>query len=113
MADLPRGSDLPRLYRPDEVAVSLGCSEWWVKDRARRRLIPFTLIGGAYRFTADQFAAAVQLYEVAPRTDVPEPAARPSVKPRIPDEQRKNDRAIRLRARPPRRIRDQGESTAA
>ncbi|MFM9583553.1 hypothetical protein [Streptomyces caniscabiei] len=33
---------LPRLYRPEEIAETFGCSAWWVKDRARRRLIPHT-----------------------------------------------------------------------
>ena len=50
------GSALPRLYLPEEVAAVLGCSAWWVKDRARRRLIPFTRVGRAYRFTGEHLA---------------------------------------------------------
>ena len=55
-----------RLYRPAEVAELLGCSQWWVKDQARRRRIPFCWIGGSYRFTEEHIAAIVRLFEVQP-----------------------------------------------
>ncbi|MFI9720749.1 DNA-binding protein [Streptomyces sp. NPDC052396] len=58
---------LPRLYRPVEIAEALGCSEWWVKEQARKRRVPFTRVGGAYRFTADHFAEIVRVFEERPQ----------------------------------------------
>ncbi|QOV41557.1 helix-turn-helix domain-containing protein [Streptomyces ferrugineus] len=100
---------MPRLYRPEEIAETLGCSAWWVKDRARRRLIPHTRVGRAYRFTADHLAEIIRIHEapapqraqrILPPANPPEsttpsratPQARPSA-----------SSAPRLRARPPRR----------
>ncbi|MGK5534377.1 helix-turn-helix domain-containing protein, partial [Streptomyces sp. URMC 129] len=54
------------LHLPEEVASVLGCSVWWVKDRARRRLIPFTRVGRAYRFSTEQLAEIIRLHEERP-----------------------------------------------
>src|SRR4029453_8872008 len=53
-------------YRAAEVARMLHCSEWWVKEQARRRRIPFCWIGGSYLFTEEHIAAIVRLFEVRP-----------------------------------------------
>jgi hypothetical protein len=53
-------------YRAAEVARMLRCSEWWVKEQARRRRIPFSWIGGSYLFTDEHVAAIVRLFEVQP-----------------------------------------------
>jgi len=53
-------------YRAAEVARLLRCSEWWVKEQARRRRIPFCWIGGSYLFTDEHIAAIVRLFEVQP-----------------------------------------------
>ncbi|WP_019354724.1 DNA-binding protein [Streptomyces sp. AA1529] len=93
-------SVLPQLFRPEEVATAFGVSEWWVKEQALRRRIPFTRVGNAYRFTAEHHAEIVRLFEQRPERqpdEVPEgtpirrsPASLPAA-------------ATRLRARPPRR----------
>jgi hypothetical protein len=44
----------------------LRCSEWWVKEQARQRRIPFCWIGGSYLFTGEHIAAIVHLFEVQP-----------------------------------------------
>ncbi|WP_254647760.1 helix-turn-helix domain-containing protein [Streptomyces sp. GbtcB6] len=66
------GAEAPllRLYRPEEIAEALGCSAWWVKDRARRGLIPHTRVGRAYRFTAEHLAGIVSLHEERPKRSV-------------------------------------------
>ncbi|MFB6977406.1 helix-turn-helix domain-containing protein [Streptomyces scopuliridis] len=102
-------ASLPRLYRPEEIAEILGCSAWWVKDRARRRLIPHTRVGRAYRFTAGHLAEIVRLYEERPArpaqgtpasaAPVSTPAAQAAPQPR----RSLDASAPRLRARPPRR----------
>ncbi|MFE1032496.1 DNA-binding protein [Streptomyces sp. NPDC058807] len=111
-APLPHDSaetPLPRLYRPEEIADALGCSAWWVKDRARRSLIPHTRVGRAYRFTAGHLAEIVRLYEERPARPAqpvdgaaappPAPASQGSVQSRRPPVAP----ATRLQARPPRR----------
>ncbi|WP_327678547.1 DNA-binding protein [Kitasatospora sp. NBC_00458] len=103
---MPKGrGQLPSLYYPADIAAAIGMSEWWVKEQARRGRIPFTKPGRAYRFTADQFAEIVRMYEVRPN-----PGAAPQVKgtviavAKMPDRVPQQARpAVRLRARPPRR----------
>ncbi|QHC26250.1 DNA-binding protein [Streptomyces sp. GS7] len=104
-------STLPRLYLPEEIAEALGCSAWWVKDRARRSLIPHTRVGRAYRFTAEHLAEIVRLYEERPTRSpddaaaVPAGATPPAARARV--SQLRRPTAVlttgRLRARPPRR----------
>ncbi|MDG9694039.1 DNA-binding protein [Streptomyces violascens] len=106
----PSDAPPPRLYRPEEIADTLGCSAWWVKDRARRRLIPHTRVGRAYRFTAEHLAEIIRLYEQRPTQPAQaaaraaEPLCEPgtqtgAAQPRRPVVAS----ATRLRARPPRR----------
>ncbi|GHE88317.1 hypothetical protein GCM10018772_09990 [Streptomyces fumanus] len=107
-----RPSDVPppRLYRPEEIAETLGCSAWWVKDRARRRLIPHTRVGRAYRFTAEHLAEIIRMHEQptplrpdSPSTQTPpsSPVDRPA--PATSRAGLTTSPAPRLRARPPRR----------
>lgn len=96
-------------YRPAEVAAMLRCSEWWVKEQARRRRIPYAWIGGSYLFTEDHITEIVRLFEVRPV------ASRPVVVPR--QSRARNEgatgEALMLRARRPRRSRDAAGSTSA
>ncbi|WP_153455823.1 helix-turn-helix domain-containing protein [Streptomyces smaragdinus] len=76
-------SALTPLYRPAEVAEALGCSEWWVKEQARRGRIPFTRTGGGFRFTAEHYQEIIRVFEERPAC-VAQPAAEegPTVVPR-------------------------------
>ncbi|MFC4611492.1 helix-turn-helix domain-containing protein [Streptomyces maoxianensis] len=67
-------SALTPLYRPAEVADALGCSEWWVKEQARKGRIPFTRTGGGYRFTAEHYQEIIRVFEERP-TRAPGPDA--------------------------------------
>ena len=98
-------------YRPAEVAPLLRCSEWWVKEQARRRRIPFCWIGGSYLFTEEHIAAIVRLFEVRPDDPGPATGAARTVRPSLAPG---GDPSTRLRARPPRRSRtdDRGRSAA-
>jgi hypothetical protein len=117
MPERPRQeAPLPRLYRPEEIADILGCSAWWVQDRARRRLIPYTRVGRAYRFTAGHLAEIIRLNEERP-AQIP---ASPGPAPRTPTPRRAASgtahpaaQAERLRARSPRRLRGDQFDTAA
>ncbi|MGW5178231.1 helix-turn-helix domain-containing protein [Streptomyces sp. NPDC004082] len=106
-----RITDLPRLYSAADVARALGCSEWWVKEQARRGRIPFTKVGGSYRFTAEHFAEIPHIFESrpteghasTPATQAPRRRASTTAAP-----------ATSLKARTPRRVRhSQSQSNAA
>ncbi|WP_328731856.1 helix-turn-helix domain-containing protein [Streptomyces caniferus] len=110
----PHAAALPRLYLPVEVAAVLGCSAWWVKDRARRRLIPFTRVGRAYRFTGEHLAEIIRMHEARPVT--PQQGAATPPAPKAPTSRPSPSSAVptaRLRARPPRRVRQSQFGTAA
>lgn len=102
-----RRTGLPTSYSAAEVAASLGCSEWWIKEQARRRRIPFLRSGGGYRFTSDHVQEIFHLLEERPRQANPAQgrSARDSSTPR-----RGNSQPISpvtsLRARSPRRARN-------
>ncbi|WP_079086694.1 helix-turn-helix domain-containing protein [Streptomyces silvensis] len=107
-------SAFPRLYVPEEVAAVLGCSAWWVKDRARRRLIPFTRVGRAYRFTGEHLAEIIRMHEARPAALQQHRAAARASKPPTPQPSPPSAApAARLRARPPRRARQGQFGTAA
>ncbi|MFH0243134.1 helix-turn-helix domain-containing protein [Streptomyces sp. HK10] len=106
----PSDAPLPRLYRPEEIAEALGCSAWWVKDRARRSLIPYTRVGRAYRFTAGHLAEIIRLHEETPARpaqpagNVAAPSSQAASRDESPQPRRHPTTPVnRLRARPPRR----------
>lgn len=90
-------------YRPAEVAKQLRCSEWWVKEQARRGRIPFSWIGGSYLFTAEHIAEIILLFERRPADSAPLSVSRPAARPRSMGPGRQS--SIRLTARTPRRAR--------
>jgi excisionase family DNA binding protein len=55
-----------RLFSAREAACVLRCSEWWLKEQARRRRIPFLMLGGSYRFTASHLSEILAASEVRP-----------------------------------------------
>ncbi|MFE9648931.1 helix-turn-helix domain-containing protein [Streptomyces sp. NPDC006365] len=97
-------SALPKSYSAAEVAEALDCSEWWVKEQARRRRIPFLRSGSGYRFTRSHVEEIFQILEERPDpVNMPESSAAST--PRrtfapfdVP--------AVQLRARRPRRARN-------
>ncbi|MGW5527945.1 helix-turn-helix domain-containing protein [Streptomyces xanthochromogenes] len=109
------GSALSRLYVPEEVASILGCSVWWVKDRARRRLIPFTRVGRAYRFSGEHLAEIVRMHEERPAVNARRlgVAAAPTRKPPTRHRPDAAVPTVRLKARPPRRMAKSQYRTAA
>lgn len=54
---------VPRLYDKQEAAEILRVKVSWLERRASERRIPFTLLGGAYRFTPDHLAEIIRLNE--------------------------------------------------
>jgi len=103
---------LPPLYSAGQVAKALGCSAWWVKEQARRRRVPFTLVGGSYRFTEEHFAEIISVFEERPAGSPPAPAgpARPSQPRAAPPAAARAP--ARLTARTPRRARNSAAAGA-
>jgi excisionase family DNA binding protein len=95
---------LPRLFCPAEIAEALGCSEWWVKEQARQKRIPFTRIGGAYRFTAQHATEIVVLFEERPTRGPLARDAAPARRPARKERPAGQEARTKLVARPPRRM---------
>lgn len=96
---------LPAFYRPAEVAALLRCSEWWVKEQARRRRIPYAWIGGSYLFTAEHVAEIVRRFEVQPTAES-DPATESGRMVRRSPSTVDVEPPVRLHARTPRRVRE-------
>jgi len=97
-------------HRPADVARMLRCSEWWVKEQARKRRIPYSWIGGSYLFTDEHVAEIIRLFEVRPTDDAtPTPVTKGTVRQSAGDE---GEPVIRLSARIPRRARAVSDAAA-
>ena len=97
-------------YRAAEVAEMLRCSEWWIKEQARRRRIPYSWIGGSYLFTEQHIVEIVRLFEVQPG-EIAAPA--PTITRTRKDDTATDAGSARLVARIPRRARSAGRGQAA
>ncbi|MFE8989498.1 helix-turn-helix domain-containing protein [Streptomyces collinus] len=99
-----RSESLPLTYSPAEVAEALDCSEWWVKEQARRRRIPFIRSGSGYRFTRAHVDEIFLIFEERPgQVDTLETRGT-STRPRTSS--RLDGPVVQLRARRPRRTRN-------
>lgn len=94
-------SDLPSLYTAKEIADSLRVSESWVKERARRREIPFTLVGGAYRFTEAHLEQIIEIFEQRPESTAGQVVTAP--RRRVQPRPEAASAVVPLQARQPRR----------
>lgn len=91
----------PLVHRPAEAAELLGCTEWWLRDKARRREIPFTTVGGAYGFTRAHLDRIVELFEV----DIEPKATTGPVRRKPAAAPAPQSGVVQLQARPPKRRR--------
>ena len=91
------------LHLPADVAKMLQCSEWWVKEQARKRRIPFSLIGGSYQFTDEHVAEVIHLFEQHPESHNTVPASTARVAPMRTRSPSLGGADV-LRARVPRRV---------
>jgi len=73
-----------------EAAAILRVKPSWLERQAAARRIPFTMLGGGYRFTAEHLAAIVRQYEQRPvlaSADEPSrPAARQAMATKLPSD---------------------------
>ncbi|GAA0360234.1 helix-turn-helix domain-containing protein [Actinoallomurus spadix] len=91
-------SSIPLLHTPDEAAEILRCKPSWLKEQARKRRIPFTFIGGAYRFTNAHLEQIIRQFEQQPEDLGPAAAPR-----RKKTAEAATTGVAQLRARPPKR----------
>lgn len=102
---------MPALLTADEAATVLRVKASWLERQAAARKIPFTMLGGCYRFTVGHLRRIVEIYEEHP--------AVPSQEPSVLDERRTRRRAspdarstvTPLRARP-RRVPNRNQDAA-
>ena len=66
MTSADRGQGAPTLYTAEEAAEILRVKKSWLERQAGARKVPFTMLGGAYRFTIAHLVAIVQMHERAP-----------------------------------------------
>ena len=59
-------SGTPAVYTLAEAAAILRVKESWLERQAAARKIPFTMLGGAYRFTTEHLTAIVRIHEKTP-----------------------------------------------
>ena len=52
----------------DEAATILRVKPSWLERQAAARRIPFTMLGGAYHFTADHLMTIIRQFEQRPTT---------------------------------------------
>lgn len=90
-----------RLHTPEQAAEILQCKASWLREQARQRAIPFTKIGGAYRFADAHLAEIVALNEQRPGTPAPVRA----VRRRTDADEQPAAAVTSLRARRPQRVR--------
>jgi hypothetical protein len=57
------------LYTSAEAAAILRVKTSWLQRKAATRKVPFTMLGGCYRFTPAHLAVIVQMHERAPDVD--------------------------------------------
>jgi len=99
------GADsVPQIFTKTEAAEILRVRESWLEKKAAARRIPFTKLGGSYRFTAEHLQRIAAEFE-----ETPVVAIQPSVTtPPVPRRKRReppqtaDPRVVPLRARPPR-----------
>jgi excisionase family DNA binding protein len=60
------GNQTPALYTAAEAAEILKVKQSWLERQAAARKIPFTMLGGTYRFTDSHLAAIIQIHEMMP-----------------------------------------------
>lgn len=66
---------MSRVYTAAQVAEQLQIKESWLRARCEGREVPFTMLGGSYRFTDAHIEAIVRQYEQTPASRRPVPRA--------------------------------------
>lgn len=87
-----------RSFGAEEAGEIIGKSAWWMKDKARSGEIPYTRPGKTYRWTAEQLAEILRMYEKRP-------VSSGSTPPRKSTQGAEDDGVPLLESKPPRQKR--------
>lgn len=109
----------PSAHSKAEAAALLRVTASWLERRAAARVIPFTMVGGAYHFTDEHLAEIIRMHEHRPPAAsavTPEPDQAASRRSRRRSGLMPGDEVAVLRARPrpdgPRRRKDPKDNAA-
>jgi excisionase family DNA binding protein len=100
-SEQPHG--VPVVHTMAEAASILRVKESWLEKQAAARKIPFTMLGGCYRFTAGHLAEIIRLNEQVPSTPAGAESDRPRSNRRAPQSETASVSALRPRTARPRR----------
>lgn len=89
---------VPVTFGAEEAGEIIGKSAWWMKDKARSGEIPYTRPGKTYRWTSEQLAEILQMYEQRP-------VSSESTPPRKTTRGPEDDGVPLLESKPPRQKR--------
>jgi hypothetical protein len=96
----------PHAHDAEEASLLLDCKASWLKEQSRRRAIPFTMIGGSYRYTDRHLERILAMFEEQPAlaaaaaTAARKPRRKPA--PARPEPHATPTGVTLLQARPPR-----------
>lgn len=76
---------VPKLHTTGEAAEILRVRQSWLERQAAARRVPFTMLGGSYRFTDDHLEAIIRLFEKVPGTEAPPKRASAARRSRMAD----------------------------
>ena len=93
--------DALRLYTAEEAAAILRVKQSWLERQAADRKIPFTMLGGSYRFTSAHLEQIIRLHEQAPAPRAPSQPRDTKPRRQVPPEEG-SGRSAPLRPRPRR-----------
>jgi excisionase family DNA binding protein len=93
---------VPVVHTAAEAASILRVKESWLQRQAAARKVPFTMLGGCYRFTAEHLKEIVRLNEQVPLTLADAESDRPRRKRRAPESETGSVSALRPRTARPR-----------
>jgi len=72
----PADDDLVFLL-PAQVAEIFRCSEWWIKEQARKERIPYCKAGGSYKFSRQHVKEIARIFSHEAATPAPDDPGRP------------------------------------
>ena len=94
---------IPTLLTAEEAATALRVKASWLERQAASRNIPFTMLGGCYRFTAEHLCRIVEIFEAIPahptHDALPTPGKESRTSKRQPDHGMQNVTPLRARPR--------------
>ncbi|MEU4239760.1 helix-turn-helix domain-containing protein [Actinoplanes sp. NPDC026619] len=95
---------IPEVFTIDEAAEILRVKKSWLEKKAAARRIPFTMLGGTYRFSPEHLRRIVAAFEEAPTVAAaPTSQAAPAIRrKRRTTVDIADPRVVPLRARSPR-----------